>query len=236
MADEKGLCVINAGFRFDEELLEKYGREHAGQVKLEKLNTLDTGIFFEEVPVDERTHFKGLEMALHYHLTHDLRLNVIVSTKRFAPAGIPAVIVETENMATDRQLANLISEGGLYEAFADAYQDLKKRMRDRPVQLTLNANNSLIQSLANHEAQLGSIDIQHLLVSIYNNALIYSRQLDERNMSIVHDNVTSLMWHYLRILDEKADVTKALETERRQSLERMPSEPLHTAPSISVSL
>ena len=84
MAEEKGIIVINAGFTYDERLLEKYGEAHP-EVALEKLNVLDKGIFFEELDEAERARFRRLEEVMGRHLTHDLKLNAVVSVKRYKP-------------------------------------------------------------------------------------------------------------------------------------------------------
>ena len=190
MANEKGLVVINAGRNFDEELLEKYG-EHHPEVTLEKLNVLDKGIFFEELSAEDRLPFRRLEERMSYHLNHDLGLNIVLNTKLYDPKAVPAVIIETEVSKTDRELQDLLNMPSLRMNFGDAFRSIQERIHNRPMQLALNGRNTLIQLLSN--SNLDSIVTTTVMTLLYNNALIYSHRLDERNMSIVHDNVSQIM-------------------------------------------
>lgn len=190
MANEKGIVVINAGRNYDEELLEKYG-EHHPEVTLEKLNVLDTGVFFDELSSEERKPFQRLEERISYHLNNDLGLNVILTTKFYNPKVVPAVIIETEVSKTDRELQDLLNAPSLRMNYGDVFRGLQERIRNRPMQLALNGGNILIQLLSN--ADLTSPVTSTIITLLYNNALLYSHRLDERNMSIVHDNVTQIM-------------------------------------------
>lgn len=218
MAEEKGLFVINAGRQFDEQLLEKYGEKHP-EVSLEKLDVLDKGVFFEELSEKDREKFHALELALLSELKTNQR-NLVVSTKRFTPAAIPAVIVETEVAKTDRELQALLSTPKLRENFGEIFSSVQQRIQDRPIQLTLNANSNLICLLAEYGTALPREDAGALLLTLYNNALLYSHRLDEKNRSIVHDGVTALMTWVVHLLDERASLNNKLEQERAVSLQR----------------
>lgn len=207
MANEKGLVVINAGRNYDEELLEKYG-EHHPEVTLEKLNVLDKGIFFDELSAEERLQFRRLEERMSYHLNHDLGLNIVLNTKLYAPKAVPAVIIETEVSKTDRELQNLLNTPSLRMNFGDAFRSIQERIHNRPVQLALNGRNTLIQLLS--KANLDSVVTSTVMTLLYNNALIYSHRLDERNMSIVHDNVAQIMTMLIETQHENLDLRDEL--------------------------
>lgn len=207
MANEKGLVVINAGRNYDEELLEKYG-EHHPEVTLEKLNVLDKGIFFDELSAEERLQFRRLEERMSYHLNHDLGLNIVLNTKLYAPKAVPAVIIETEVSKTDRELQDLLNTPSLRMNFGDAFRSIQERIHNRPVQLALNGRNTLIQLLS--KANLDSVVTSTVMTLLYNNALIYSHRLDERNMSIVHDNVAQIMTMLIETQHENLDLRDEL--------------------------
>lgn len=207
MANEKGLVVINAGRNYDEELLEKYG-EHHPEVTLEKLNVLDKGIFFDELSAEERLQFRRLEERMSYHLNHDLGLNIVLNTKIFDPTSVPAVIIETEVSKTDRELQELLNMPSLRMNFGDAFRSIQERIHNRPMQLALNGQNTLIQLLS--KANLDSIVTATVMTLLYNNALIYSHRLDERNMSIVHDNVAQIMTMLIEAQHENIDLHNEL--------------------------
>lgn len=207
MANEKGLVVINAGRNYDEELLEKYGEQHP-EVTLEKLNVLDKGIFFDELSAEERLQFRRLEERMSYHLNHDLGLNIVLNTKLYAPKAVPAVIIETEVSKTDRELQDLLNTPSLRMNFGDAFRSIQERIHNRPVQLALNGRNTLIQLLS--KANLDSVVTSTVMTLLYNNALIYSHRLDERNMSIVHDNVAQIMTMLIETQHENLDLRDEL--------------------------
>ena len=207
MANEKGLVVINAGRNYDEELLERYG-EHHPEVTLEKLNVLDKGIFFDELSAEERLQFRRLEERMSYHLNHDLGLNIVLNTKLYAPKAVPAVIIETEVSKTDRELQDLLNTPSLRMNFGDAFRSIQERIHNRPVQLALNGRNTLIQLLS--KANLDSVVTSTVMTLLYNNALIYSHRLDERNMSIVHDNVAQIMTMLIETQHENLDLRDEL--------------------------
>lgn len=213
MAEEKGLVVINAGKDYDEELLEKYGERHP-EVILEKLNVLDTGIFFEELSEEIRTNFRPLEAEMSYHLNNELRLNVVLSTKEYAPREVPAVIIETEVSKTDRELRNLLNAPSLRMNFGDAFRSVQESIRNRPIQLALNAANPLIQMLT--KQNLRATNILAMFTLIYNNALLYSHRLDEKNMSIVHDGIVNMMAQLLVEIDKNKNLQTQLQEQRNE--------------------
>lgn len=217
MANEKGLVVINAGRNYDEELLEKYG-EHHPEVTLEKLNVLDKGIFFDELSAEERLQFRRLEERMSYHLNHDLGLNIVLNTKLYAPKAVPAVIIETEVSKTDRELQDLLNTPSLRMNFGDAFRSIQERIHNRPVQLALNGRNTLIQLLS--KANLDSVVTSTVMTLLYNNALIYSHRLDERNMSIVHDNVAQIMTMLIETQHENLDLRDELLKLRKDMQEK----------------
>lgn len=193
MAEEKDIVVINAGFRYDEELLEKYGEAHP-EVALEKLNVLDKGIFFEELDETERKRFRRLEEVMGHHLTYDLKLNAVISVKRYRPLEVPAVIIETEVGKAERELEHLLNRPDIHNNFGGIFDSVRTRFRERPLQLALNAGCLLVELLAaQNDSAIYSADVQAVLTNLYNNALLYSHRLDEKNRSIVHDGVTGMM-------------------------------------------
>lgn len=208
IAEQRGLVVINAGRNYDEELLEKYGRYHP-EVVLEKLNVLDTGILFDELTEEQRQPYRLLEQRLSFHLNNDLRLNAVINTKSFGPIEVPAIIIETEIDKTHRELHSLLNMPTFRENFGDAFRSLQETFRSRPIQFALNAANPMIQILATLPPQLlQSAEIGSLLTLLYNNALLYSHRLDEKNMSIVHDGIVNMMTMLLGYLDSNMKLSQ----------------------------
>lgn len=145
---------------------------------------------------------------MSYHLNHDLGLNIVLNTKLYAPKAVPAVIIETEVSKTDRELQDLLNTPSLRMNFGDAFRSIQERIHNRPVQLALNGRNTLIQLLS--KANLDSVVTSTVMTLLYNNALIYSHRLDERNMSIVHDNVAQIMTMLIETQHENLDLRDEL--------------------------
>lgn len=216
MAEQRGLVVINAGLNYDEELLEKYGNLHP-EVVLEKLNVLDTGILFDELTEEQRKPYRLLEQRLNYHLTSDLHLNAVVNTKAFGPAEVPAVIIETEVNKTHRELHTLLNMPAFRENFGNAFRSLQETFRSRPIQFALNAANPLIRMLATLPPQLlQSAEIGSMMTLLYNNALLYSHRLDEKNMSIVHDGIVGMMTNLLAYINENVKLGQQVRQMREE--------------------
>lgn len=228
MAEERGLVVINAGRNYDEELLEKYGNRHS-EVTLEKLNVLDTGILFDELTEEQRSPFRQLEQRISYHLNNDLHLNAVLSTKRFAPVAVPAIIIETEIAKTDRELQALLNSPAFRENFGDAFRSIQNSFRSRPIQFALNSDNPLIRMLSTlNPHALQSQEISAMLTLLYNNALLYSHRLDEKNMSIVHDGIVNMMTNLLIKLNENREMNQQLMQMRNEARKSAaPTRPSH---------
>lgn len=214
MADEKGICVINAGRRFDEELLNKYGKRHSN-VELEKLDVLDKGLFFEELAPEWRRQFQDLEQYFSFRMNNVLMITATVSTKRFQPDIVPVVIVESKDSEDERELQELLNNPLIQMNFRGAFRGLQSRRRARPIQLTLNSNNELIKALAQNAADIREEDMAEILTMLYNNALLYSHRLDEKNMSIVHDGIVRLMARVVEYNDELNAIKRRVEEDRR---------------------
>lgn len=222
MANEKNIVVINAGRTYDEELLEKYGKHHP-EVILEKLDVLDKGLFFDELTEEQHSQFRNLEAQFSYSLNRSVGRNVVITTKFYEPATVPAVIIETEVTKTDRELQALLNAPSLRMNFGDAFQGLEERIRNRPLQLALNGNNKLINLLS--KAELRPLLFTTMVTLLYNNALIYSHRLDEENMSIVHDNVTQAMI----LLMEEQNTNNTLQNELQKMRSEMRTKNAQTA-------
>lgn len=217
MADENGICIINAGGRYDKDLLEKYGQKHPETI-LKKLNVLDSGILFEELSQEERAAYRPLETALVNYLNDNLNMNVVPSTKRYVPAAVPALIIETEMDEIERDIQQLMNTSNVYENFGSAFRELTKRFNKKPTHITLNGNNRLIQLLSQSGTILPKKDMQNMLELLYMNAILYSHRLTEQDMNHVHDSVVRLMTQMTETLDKNMRLNQQLEYFRNEKL------------------
>ena len=214
LAREKGLCVINTanhydGGRHDEQLLEMYKERHP-EVVLQKLNDLKQDIIFTELTREERVPYHQLETAVSNQIGTKTRQNIVASTKLYAPSTVPAVIIEAEDEKTEREIQTLLDSSKIHENFGGVLDQLRKSLGERPVHLTLNSSNRLIQSLIKHNKDLHQKDMQSILTVLYDNALLYSHQLTEHSMDIVHDDIVQMMTRLVEILDSNAQMIEQL--------------------------
>jgi len=221
LARENGLCVINAanhydGSRHDEQLLEMY-RERHPEVVLRKLNDLKQDIIFTELTSEERAPYHQLETTLSNRLSNKTRQNIVTSTKLFAPATVPAVIIEAEDEKTEREIQTLLESSKIHESFGGVLDQLSKHLDERPIHLTLNSSSRLIQLLTEHSKEFNQKDMQSILTVLYDNALLYSHQLTERNMDIVHDDIVQMMTRLVEILNANAEMTEQLKAANERS-------------------
>lgn len=214
LAREKGLCVINTanrydGGRHDEQLLEMYKERHP-EVVLQKLNDLKQGIIFTELTREERVPYHQLETALSNQISTKTSQNIVASTKQYAPSTVPAVIIEAEDEKTEREIQALLDSSKIHENFGGVLEKLRKSLGERPVHLTLNSSSKLIQLLIKHSKDLYQKDMQSILAVLYDNALLYSHQLTEHNMDIVHDDIVQMMTRLIEALDNNAQMAEQL--------------------------
>lgn len=214
LAKEKGLCVINTakhygGDRYDEQLLEMYKERHP-EVVLQKLNDLKQGIIFTELTREERVPYHQLETAISNQLDDKTRKNIVASTKLYAPATVPAVIIEAEDEKIEREIQTLLNSSEIHENFGGVLDKLGNRWAEKPIHLTLNSSNRLIQLLTEHSKELHQKDMQSILTVLYDNALLYSHQLTERSMNIVHDDIVQMMTRLVEILNNNNQIMEQL--------------------------
>lgn len=214
LAKEKGLCVINTaklsgGGRYDEQLLEMYKERHP-EVVLQKLNDLKQDIIFTELTREERVSYHQLETAISNRLDNRTRQNIVASTKLYAPATVPAIIIEAEDEKIEREIQTLLNSSEIRENFGGVLDKLSNRLVERPIHLTLNSSNRLVQLLTEHSKELHQKDMQSILTVLYDNALIYSHQLTERSMNIVHDDIVQMMTRLVEILNNNNQIMERL--------------------------
>ncbi|MBR0283351.1 MAG: ATP-binding protein [Oscillibacter sp.] len=201
-ANQKGLRVIDAGGRFDEELLKRYAEEHSSEVVLEKLDGQGQDILFQPVPERDRSRFLTLERALQTNLaTYGV---TEVRTRVFAPRELPATLTDTEE--TERDLERRLESPAIREKFGGVFDDLtdRKPRKRKGQRLTLNAKNPLIRLLAEKGTSVPPADWGKLLYDLYASALLHVRRLDEKSAEGVHEGFSALMERALELLDENA--------------------------------
>lgn len=217
LADARGLVVINAGWVFEEELLEKYARSRDKTVYLERLDTSDAPELFEPLDPTEEPKYQQMASIIESALRRADVPNVTVRMRRFAPSSLPAVMIASTAMVAEERLRALVSRPWVFSEIVTAVGDVLGSARV-PFHLTLNANNSLIQRAVNTSTQ---DDILHeLWLGIYNSAILNSQHLlTTKNAQIMHGQVVRLLHRLLEQHERVSGLNDELRNVRMQILE-----------------
>ena len=191
LAEARDLVVINAGYSFEEELLRKYAERHAGRVRLERLDATDDPELFARLGPDEQEHFRQLELDMEGHLRRAGAAGVRVQVRRFRPAELPAVIIETPESEAERKLQNRLTVLSMTDAFDDIAREALEQGRRRPQSLSLNADNPLVRRLAAEDRR--NELVREVMLGVYHSALLYSHNLlTQNNAEAIHDHIVRL--------------------------------------------
>ena len=191
LAEARGLVVINAGYSFEEDLLKKYAARHAGRVRLERLDATDDPELFGRLTEVEQEQFRQLELDLEGHLVRSGATEVRVQVRRFEPADLPAVIIETPESEAERKLESRLTALALTDAFDDIAREALEQGRRRPRRLSLNAENPLVRRLASEDRR--NELVREVMLGVYHSALLYSHNLlTPSNAEAVHSHLVRL--------------------------------------------
>jgi hypothetical protein len=100
----------------------------------------------------------------------------------------------------------------------DVAKEALEQSRRRPLYLSLNVANPLIQKLADIDRQ--EEQVREVMVGIYNSAILYSHNLlTQYNAEVIHGQFVLLFNRLISHQEEMKNVRKTLEGERRQLME-----------------
>ena len=191
LAAARGWVVVNAGYSFEEELLRKYAARHAGRVRLERLDATDDPELFARLGEAEREQFRQLELDVEGHLQRSGASGVRVQVRRFRPAELPAVIIESPETEAERKLQNRLTVLSMTDAFDDIAREALEQGRRRPQSLSLNADNPLVRRLAAEDRR--NPLVREVMLGVYHSALLYSHNLlTQNNAEAIHDHLVRL--------------------------------------------
>lgn len=215
MADAKGLTVINAGDRFDEEVLGKYADKFSNKVALQQFDVLGDGVLFEPLQEEEASRYTSLEQEFVFILNRS-GLNVQVEAKKFLPANIPAVIVESPRNKAEENLRALLSNPNVRMGMEDAWNEVLRDQHKKARKLALNAGNPLVDGLLTIKNRRL---LEQMLLAVYNSAMMYAHRMLPEDMSIVHDSIAGIMQRVVSLYQEKEELQLKMEEARRQNME-----------------
>ncbi|HEY0005808.1 MAG TPA: ATP-binding protein [Pyrinomonadaceae bacterium] len=202
LAEARGWVVINAGDSFEADLLKKYARRHSETVHLERLDATDDPELFRRLEEDEQEKFHQLELDLEGHLYRCGIGNVRVQMRRFSPADLPAVIIQTPETEAEEKLQGMLTSMVLMNTMEEIAREALEQSKRRPQFLSLNADNPLVQKLVLQNRR--NALVREILLGIYNSALLYSHNmLTQTNAEAIHGQLVRL---FDLILDDRDKV------------------------------
>jgi len=201
----KGLIALNTGRNYDETLVRKYVERHSGRLELKQLDNLDDPDLYLRLTDEEHRPFLPLESAMRRALEEADVGRVRPATRRFAPATMSGVLLQTHKIEAYDKMEAILREPFMIEGLGELAEEVTEQMRQRPLDLFINADNSLIQTLRD----LDDIDDPRhhpILVGVYNNAILYSQQrMTPENARIFYHQYQHLM---LDVLERERELKK----------------------------
>ncbi|MET0414732.1 MAG: ATP-binding protein [Actinoplanes sp.] len=219
LADARGWVILNAGREFEEELLQEYAERNQATVHLARIDATDDPELFHRLEPAEQDRFRRLELDVETQLRRGGLVNVQVITRRYAPAQLPAVVIVTPETEAELKLREWVSTSAVYiPAFEELAQQALEQSRSRTLHLALNADSPIVQRLAGADAH---DEMTHeVLIGLYNSAILYSRNLlNRQNSEVMHGQFVRLFDRVLTHRSELAALRQSLEQERRQLVE-----------------
>lgn len=186
VAAAQGLCVVNAAYTHDAELLEKLGRL-SPELDVAPFDATDLPQSFEELTPEERRRVHALREAAAGALAP---LGCEAEVKKFLPADLPALYALAADAAFQRELERTREQsddlyGSLLEDVAQAAP------REEPPTLYLNLHNPVVQRLATvREPALRKTLVETLYVQAL---LLGQRPLRAAELALLNRGLTGLI-------------------------------------------
>lgn len=228
LCEAKNLIAINTGKAHDEPLLRKYVKLYPNKLELMQMDHLDDEQLFAKLDDEEHQKYYLLEFAILRALENAGIQIVRPTMRKFEPASMSAAIISTQKLESFDAMRAILNNP-IIQGLGDWAQQISEDLKQKPMDLFLNANNELIQHLAQLEKPA---DRKHesILVGVFNSAILYSQhQLTLENAKIFYQHFQNQMLNSLKLetelnhlRKEKADL-QFREVERsRQEKEAQP--------------
>ncbi|GAA4440483.1 ATP-binding protein [Phytohabitans houttuyneae] len=216
LASARNIRVFSCAEPFAERFLRRYARTWPQRVHLSRLDVASSETIFEPLAGDEHERFAELQAA--YALVFpDMRCVARVS--RFRPAEVPAVLTETRDSRSRREMENVAGDVALPGFIRDLVKGFLAEERE-PLALHLNADNPTIRKLAARGNLRDEIS-RHALVSLYNNALmLLAPALRVQDVQTMFEQYNQVIERMLSLAEEQATYER-LSNARQTELEEL---------------
>jgi molecular chaperone HtpG len=212
LADAQGIIVVNAGLKFEDKFVEKFASQR-NDIMLVKLDVTDDEEFFPKLDKDEERKFDNVVHAIEANLRRGGITNLVARVRKFYPAELPSILISTPETEADEKLRVLLTKIEL-AGFDDIAQDTLSYAKSKPLYLSLNANNPLVQQCSKL-TDVSNETMQNILTGIYHSAFIYAHNLlTPENANRIHSHFVSLLELNIQNYRKAGEVQQELEDER----------------------
>lgn len=206
LANARSMRVFNCAEPFAERFLKRYAQIWPERAHLHRLDVAGSETIFEPLTDAEQEGFTELQAA--YNLIFpDLRC--VASVSRFRPVEVPAVLTETRDGRSRREMEEVTTNLSLPGYVRDLLKGFLSEQRE-PLTLHLNADNVTIQKLAARGNLRDEVSRQ-ALVSLYNNALmLLARALRVQDVQTMFEQYNQVIELMLSLAAERAGFERDL--------------------------
>lgn len=213
LASARDIHVFFCTEPFAEQFLERYARTWPDRIHLSRLDAAGLDRIFEPLAADETARFDDLRNAYRTLVFPEGGHTVKVS--RFRPVELPAVLTETRDNTSRRDMANLAADLRIPDALRDLVKDFLDQEHE-PLTLHLNADNPAIQKLAARQDLRDEVSRQ-ALVSLYNNALLLlARALPVESVQTMFTQYNQVIERMLSLAEEQARLSRTLNAKQTE--------------------
>jgi molecular chaperone HtpG len=222
LCQSKGILAIIASLIFEEELLKKWCLRYAESAVLRRVDIAEGGVIFAKLSEEERKQYSDLEFHFSNLLGHALPdQSILVRTEKFAPSDIPAVLTQTTDGEVLHRLERIANLRALSQDMSEAVLEILgiERVRAKPVILHLNASSPLVERFSRED--LNDSIIKDALLTLYNNAFIYSSQyLNTGSLEFLHFQTLRSLDHLLELRKDQQSLRERIS--RLSALQAVP--------------
>jgi len=215
LAAARSMRVFNCAEPFAERFLKRYAETWPDKVHLSRLDVASSETIFEPLGVEEQERFTELQAAYNV-LFPELR--VLPRVSRFRPVPVPAVLTETRDSKSRREMEDVAHDLAMPGFIRDLVKDFLSTERE-PLTLHLNADNSAVQKLAARHDLHDEVS-RHALVSLYNNALmLLARTLRVQDVQVMFEQYNKVIELMLSLDAERAGLERTLHARQTELAE-----------------
>jgi molecular chaperone HtpG len=219
LASARSMRVFNCAEPFAERFLERYAQTWPERAHLHRLDVAGSETIFEPLTEVEQESFTELQ-AVYSLIFPDLRC--VAKVSRFRPVEVPAVLTETRDGRSRREMEQISTNMSLPGYVRDLLKGFLHDQRE-PLTLHLNADNPTIQKLAARDNLRDEVSRQ-ALVSLYNNALmLLARVLRVEDVQTMFEQYNQVIELMLSLSAERADFERDLHARQVEIVELLHS-------------